>query len=246
LTPPAFDLSGVSALQNVAPGTTVTIRYYASGQTTTGGWGFSSNAAGVYGLSFNGSVTAIPSALPIELLSLNAQCADGNTVVEWATATEHNTLNFTVQRSAEGTTWSDVQTVDAAGNSNSTIHYAIEDRNSVDISTYYRLIQTDQDGVQKIYGPILINCGSEQIPFMTYPNPSTGDFTMLFGSEKIVGDAVMTVADATGKIVRSVQMTIERGTQSMLIPTLELSPGIYHIQLTGDQFQTIVFKHSLR
>jgi hypothetical protein len=81
---------------------------------------------------------------------------------------------------------------------------------------------------------------------MTYPNPSTGDFTMLFGSEKIVGDAVMTVADATGKIVRSVQMTIERGTQSMLIPTLELSPGIYHIRLSGDLFQTIVFKHSLR
>ena len=246
LTPPAFDLSGVSALQNVAPGTTVTIRYYASGQTTTGGWGFSSNAAGVYGLSFNGSVTAIPSALPIELLSLNAQCADGNTVVEWATATEHNTLNFTVQRSEDGTTWSDVQTIDAAGNSNSTIHYAIEDRNAVDNSTYYRLIQTDQDGVQKIYGPILTNCGSEQIPFMTYPNPSTGDFTVQFGSEKIVGDAVMTVADGTGKVVRSVQMTIERGTQSMLIPTLELSPGIYHIQLTGDQFQTIVFKHSLR
>lgn len=245
LAPPAFDLSGISALQNVAPGTTVTIRYYASGQTTTGGWGFSSSAAGVYGLSFNGSVTAIASALPVELLSLNAQCADDNIVVEWATATEHNTLNFAVQRSEEGTTWSDVQTVEAAGNSNSTIRYSIEDRNSAANSTYYRLIQTDQDGVQKIYGPILTNCGSENIPFMTYPNPSTGDFTVQFGSEKIIGDALMTVADATGKIVRSIQMTIEHGTQSMLIPSLNLTPGIYHIRLTGNQFQTIVFKHSL-
>lgn len=245
LAPPAFDLSGISALQNVAPVTTVTIRYYASGQTGTGGWGFSSSAAGVYGLSFNGSLTAIASALPVELLSLNAQCADDNIVVEWATATEHNTLNFAVQRSEEGTTWSDVQTVEAAGNSNSTIRYSIEDRNSAANSTYYRLIQTDQDGVQKIYGPILTNCGSENIPFMTYPNPSTGDFTLQFGSEKIIGDAVMTVADGTGKIFRSVQMTIEHGTQSMLIPSLNLTPGIYHIRLTGNQFQTIVFKHSL-
>jgi hypothetical protein len=35
-----IDLSGISALQNVAAGTTITIRYYASGQTNSGGWGF--------------------------------------------------------------------------------------------------------------------------------------------------------------------------------------------------------------
>jgi hypothetical protein len=245
LTPPTFDLSGVSALQNVAPGTTVTIRYYASGLTTTGGWGFFSSAAGVYGLSFIGTVRAIPSALPVELLSLSAQCKDENRVVEWVTASEHNSLNFTVQRSEEGVLWSDVQTIGASGNSSSTIHYTIEDRNTVVSLTYYRLIQTDQDGMQKIYGPILTNCGSENMPFITFPNPSTGDFTLLFGSEKISGDALMKVADATGKIVRSIQFNIEHGAQSIFVPSLELTPGIYHIQLIGDQFQTIVIKHSL-
>lgn len=53
-----FDLSGVSALQNIATGTTVTLRYYASGQTTTGGWGFSSSSAGVYGLKIEGQASA--------------------------------------------------------------------------------------------------------------------------------------------------------------------------------------------
>ncbi|MBL7744956.1 MAG: T9SS type A sorting domain-containing protein, partial [Chitinophagaceae bacterium] len=53
---PAIDLTGVSALQNVAAGTTITLRYYASGQTTTGGWGFYSSAAGVNGLAIGGSV----------------------------------------------------------------------------------------------------------------------------------------------------------------------------------------------
>ena len=39
ITSPAIDLSGISALQNVPATTTVTLRLYASGQTTTGGWG---------------------------------------------------------------------------------------------------------------------------------------------------------------------------------------------------------------
>ena len=246
LAPPAFDLSGISALQNVAPGTTVTIRYYASGQTATGGWGFSSSASGVYGLSFNGNVSAIPSALPVELVSFSAACADDNVTVKWATASEHNTLNFTIQRSEEGTTWNDIQTISAAGNSTTTIDYSIEDRSSIEGTKYYRLIQTDQDGAQKIYGPIQTNCTSEEIGFITYPNPSTGDFTLQFNGKRINGDIVMNIADATGKIVRSVQLNIEHGAQSVCIPSLDLCPGMYHIQLIGDHFQTSVFKHSLR
>jgi hypothetical protein len=58
LQPAQIDLSGISALQNVG-GNTITIRYYASGQTTTGGWRFYSPSSGVPGLAIGGSVTAI-------------------------------------------------------------------------------------------------------------------------------------------------------------------------------------------
>src|SRR5690606_39004058 len=50
------DLTGISALQNLSDTVTVTFRYYASGQTTTGGWGFFSNTSGNYGLSIDGSI----------------------------------------------------------------------------------------------------------------------------------------------------------------------------------------------
>jgi hypothetical protein len=60
LVMPQIDLSGVSALQNVPDSTTISIRYYASGQTTTGGWGFFSSASGVNGLAFGGTISAVP------------------------------------------------------------------------------------------------------------------------------------------------------------------------------------------
>jgi len=54
-----IDLTGVTSLQNVAAGITITLRYYASGQTTTGGWGFYSASAGTNGLAIGGDVYAI-------------------------------------------------------------------------------------------------------------------------------------------------------------------------------------------
>ncbi|MFZ4456142.1 MAG: beta strand repeat-containing protein [Bacteroidales bacterium] len=55
-TLPQIDLTGISALQNVLSGTTITLRYFANGQTNTGGWGFYSSAAGTNGLAIGGSV----------------------------------------------------------------------------------------------------------------------------------------------------------------------------------------------
>jgi hypothetical protein len=59
---PTINLSGISALQNVPFGTTITLRYYASGQTTSGGWGFFSSASGTNGLAFQGSLNAVASS----------------------------------------------------------------------------------------------------------------------------------------------------------------------------------------
>jgi len=55
---PAIDLTGISALQNVADNITVTFRFYASGQTTTGGWGYNSPSPAQV-LAFGGTVTPV-------------------------------------------------------------------------------------------------------------------------------------------------------------------------------------------
>jgi hypothetical protein len=84
LTLTQISLSGISALQNIPGGTTVTIRYYASGQTTTGGWGFSSSAAGTYGLDVGGTIdgTATTPAAPV-VVSASAISTFGFTA-NWA------------------------------------------------------------------------------------------------------------------------------------------------------------------
>jgi hypothetical protein len=53
---PEISLAGVPELQNVPPATTVYLRYYATGQTSTGGWGFNSPSIGAYGLAIGGTI----------------------------------------------------------------------------------------------------------------------------------------------------------------------------------------------
>src|ERR1035437_3077003 len=73
-----IDLSTIGALQNVAAGTTVYLRYYASGQTATGGWGFYSVSSGTNGLAIGGTVT---SALTLSLTALIQALYNGSVMV---------------------------------------------------------------------------------------------------------------------------------------------------------------------
>ena len=106
LTMTQINLSGITALQNVAAGTTVTLRYYASGQTTTGGWGFLSAAtAGTNGLAIGGTVA---STTPTVNLSVSANAATASetsatVVTVTATSTAPVTGSQTVNVAVTGT-----------------------------------------------------------------------------------------------------------------------------------------------
>lgn len=74
LTMSQIDLTTIQELQNVHSSVTVTLRYYASGQTTTGGWGFYSVSAGTNGFSVGGTVipaTIAPPAIQASAIIFN-------------------------------------------------------------------------------------------------------------------------------------------------------------------------------
>jgi hypothetical protein len=99
LTLSQINLSSITALQNVANPTVVYLRYYASGQTSTGGWGFSSPSAGSYGLLIGGTIScttpAAPTATSPQILcpsaTVNSLAATG-TNIQWYDAASGGNL----------------------------------------------------------------------------------------------------------------------------------------------------------
>ena len=81
---------------------------------------------------------------------------------------------------------------------------------------------------------------------MCFPNPSDAEITLVFNNKDYVGQSTLTVRDANGRVVRSLALDIQPGTSSVLIPDMELTPGVYYLQLEGSQFKTAVIKQSIR
>jgi hypothetical protein len=65
----SYDLTGVTALQSVTSANPVTFRFFASGQTTTGGWGYN-NLNTQPGQAFGLVVNAVPEPSTYALLAL--------------------------------------------------------------------------------------------------------------------------------------------------------------------------------
>ncbi len=82
---PQLDVAGIAALQAVPDATTITLRYYASGQTATGGWGYFSAAAGEFGLAISGTIAI--SELPHLTLSASPTTFAENAAAPGAIAT---------------------------------------------------------------------------------------------------------------------------------------------------------------
>ena len=91
---PQINLSGITALQNVADNITVTLRVYATGQTATGGWGYNSSTAGEAGLAIGGSVTVVSAGCNISGsgIGTSTTCNDNSTAA--VTADDYITFNL--------------------------------------------------------------------------------------------------------------------------------------------------------
>jgi hypothetical protein len=101
-------------------------------------------------------VTKIEQPLPVELLYLKGTAYPLFNVVQWATASEHNSSHFDLERSADGETWTHVATKASAGNSTENINYSWIDYTEREPMYYYRLQQYDIDGKTKTYGPVAV------------------------------------------------------------------------------------------
>jgi hypothetical protein len=96
-------------------------------------------------------------ALPVELLYFDGTAYDKTNYLEWATATEHNSSHFVVEKSEDGYEWTSIGQQWAAINSTQEIRYDLMDDNVYPVINYYRLKQFDIDGTNKEYGPIAID-----------------------------------------------------------------------------------------
>jgi len=225
---------------------------FGDGYSTTAGLPAAHTYAtpGLYTISLsvtdaNGCVDAysttvnIGCVLPIELLAFDARNEGAYVHCSWSTATETDNDHFEVERSLDGVQFETVGIVPGAGNSTSTLHYALDDRKSYTGRSFYRLTQVDNKGTRS-HSPIvavLRNDPFAEIGLSPVPAP---DHATLNVTVNMDGSAQLDVIDANGSVVRSSMHSLSRGTNAVGMDLKDLAPGIYAVRVTmGEAVRTV-------
>ncbi len=186
----------------------------------------------------------INSIVPVQLVAFNALVENNIVKLEWVTATETNNRGFEIQKSSNGENWSSIGFVTGKGTSAEYSRYYYTDINPTYGENYYRLIQTDYEGENVVYGPITINF----TPVYTYkleqnyPNPFN-PVTNIKYSIPIDGFVSLKVFDALGnEITEIVNEFKNAGSYEAIFNSTNsnknIASGIYFYRLTVNELNT--------
>ena len=200
------------------------------------------------GFSFFGAGTEDDNALPVELVSFNANCNDGVVDLLWETASENNSEDFEVEYSRDGVIWNTIHTEPAAGFSTELISYSYTHMHALGGDNYYRLTQNDVDGASVTYDNLIINANCQSAAtgyFSVFPNPSSGSFQVIMNNSELEGAASLNIIDTKGNKVFMKSIQVNSGINMYVIQE-NLAPGIYYISIENGLRSTTVVKHSIR
>ena len=157
--------------------------------------------------------------LPLVWLSFTATKQNQTALLQWATAEEHNTRNFTVQQSSNGMNWTGISTLPAAGNSSLVNQYGYVHNTPAPCLNYYRISQLDMDNRQSYSDVKTLNFTSGGAPFIITGNPVTNNVLTL----QVNRAAIFGLYSADGKLMWQEQL--HTGTRS--IDVSRYAKGIY-------------------
>ena len=174
--------------------------------------------------------------LPVDIISFNGQCDNNFPQIEFVVASQINNEFFTIERSVNLIDWEEVGYIAGGGTTNEIITYNWSEEALLNGTKYYRLSLTDINDDVKYSNPIAIECENE-IDFHLYPNPAFNFINIAFNFDYFQNEETnLNIRTLTGKIIKSVPVSLSKGYNNMEIDLKDLPKGIY--LLTINSFQT--------
>lgn len=162
-----------------------------------------------YSLTFFGVTSLSPfsigsqGALPVELVAFSAKPKGKQVQLDWRTASELNNAYFSIERSADGRSFSEIHKIPGAGTSQTPLDYTFTDQFPLSGWNYYRLRQEDTDG-QFAYSPVeavQMDQTRDAAPLQVFPNPA-GAVLNLKTDRLIAEGDCLEIFDHTGHLAQ--------------------------------------------
>ncbi len=143
----------------------------------------------------------------------------------WKVEGESNNTVYELQRSNNGLNWTTIYTQKAS----SSAAYSFIDHAPFMPGTYYRLRYYEVDGSEK-YSTVQQVLYQDRTSFKVFPNPAYGQVTLAMEMDKDEL-AVLNIMDVGGKNAVTKMLQLVKGTNRIVLPIQQLTPGAYYIQV---------------
>jgi hypothetical protein len=174
------------------------------------------------------------SSLPVTITGIKAYQQGSGVQVEWNVATQINVLSYEVERSVDGRSFTKIGTVQARGNSTSSIAYNWLDAAPVQGNNFYRIriVNLSSAAQYTSVAKVFIGKGAEAISI--YPNPVKGDVVNLQLTNLEKGNYTLRLTNQLGQTIFSEIITHNGGSANMSLNIAgSLTNGIYQLQVVG-------------
>ncbi len=180
-------------------------------------------------------------ALPVKLVDFTVSPKGNDALLQWTTAQELNTKDFTIQSSIDAQQWNNIGTVSANGNSDRQNKYSFLDigvMNSEYQTEYYRLISNDFDGNNSISNIVILKIGNQnQWMVRLLLNPVKNNLKISVTGLK--NHALLSINDLNGKEIYKNEIQNPDGIISIPI---YIQSGVYVLQVkSNNQTKTLKF-----
>ena len=192
-------------------------------------------ATDLYAIDAGGDV------LPVKMGDFTGTLQSANALLNWYTLQEVQSRDFTIQRSFDGTHFTGIASVVAAGSSAAKRRYSYTDVNIVNTKNewvYYRLLLNDIDGkstYSKVISLRLHGATDWSIGLVT--NPVSNNIQVNVNG--VSGDMRLSIKDLSGKTLFTSSVTVNGLVQ---VPADKLAPGVYLLTAENNkEIKTVKF-----
>ena len=188
---------------------------------------------------------ATPATSPSSILEFNGHLQNNDVLLDWKTINEHNLTQFVVQRSINGTSFTDIATV-APLNTPGTHQYYFTDPDVVSLSVptiYYRLKMMSTN-VPDVYSNIvtidIVATVTLQQDLILQPNPAHTNLQLTINATR-AGTMWLKILDNAGREYSREYHSVSIGKNVFNMDVRLLPAGKYYlniIEITGDLLKT--------
>lgn len=178
------------------------------------------------------AVSMLMAILPAGELELTAKNKGDDNIISWSATSEVNCSHYVVEASLNGVGFTEIGSVNATGNSNSSTAYNFVHRGINNQPYYYRIRQTDLDGKSAYSKIVRVNMAAFASATL-YPNPVKDKTTISFSLQQS-SPVEVNVLNAAGAIVHTTNQRLTKGEHQIILDLNRLSPGSYILQLKDE------------